>query len=112
MGIISFNKQIFVCGGWNGSESLNSVEKYSIETDTWQFVSPMNNSRGCFAIVTLGKHLYAIGGDGGMGRCLNTVNILINFYYFGFSYCEGTKIDNSILLYSILFYSILFLLFC
>ena len=82
MGIISFNKQIFVCGGWNGRESLNSVEKYSIETDTWRFVSPMNNSRGRFAIVTLGKHLYAIGGEGERGSCLNTVNILINFYNF------------------------------
>ena len=38
------------------------VEKYTIETDTWQLMSPMSVSRDEFVIVALGKYLYAIGG--------------------------------------------------
>ena len=86
MGIISFNKEIFICGGYNG-ESLNSVQKYSIKTDTWELVSPMNISRYGIAVVALGKYLYAIGkGRNG----LNEVNIVINFIIFRFclSYLE------------------------
>ena len=78
--MISLNEQIFVCGGRNDSGVLNSVEKYSIETDTWQFVSPMNFCRHSFSIVTLGKHLFVIGGDS--GDSLNRVNILLIFYYY------------------------------
>ena len=82
MGIISFNKQIFICGGFNG-HSLNSVEKYSIETDTWEFVSPMNVSRDEFSIVALGKHLHAIGGRGNCSNTVNIINKLLSF--FGYS---------------------------
>ena len=79
MGIIRFNEQIFVCGGWNG-ETLNSVEKYSIETDSWKTLSPMNISRDEFAIVALGKYLYAIGGR----EKDSHDKVSMTFYYFYF----------------------------
>ena len=63
MATITWNKYIYVCGGHNLLfETLNTVEKYSIETDTWSFVSPMNFNQAQFSLVALGKYLYAVGG--------------------------------------------------
>ena len=82
MGIIRLNKEVFICGGWNDDGFLNSVEKYSIATDTWQLLSPMRISRCGFAIVALGKHIYAIGGEGN-DYYLDKVSILI-VHFFSF----------------------------
>ena len=35
---------IYVMGGFNG-KPLNSVERYSIINDTWEFVTPMKRQR-------------------------------------------------------------------
>ena len=64
MGILSWDKHVFVFGGYNGREEINSVEKYSIEADTWSLVSPMNYIRSQCSVVALGKYFYAIGGLG------------------------------------------------
>ena len=63
MSVTSFDKFIFVCGGnRNGYRSTASVEKYSIETDTWTLASPMKFKRENFSVVAHEKYLYAIGG--------------------------------------------------
>ena len=62
MGIISLKKHIFICGGSNDDlGSLDSVEKYSIETDSWSSLCPMNFKRNQPKIVALGKYLYVLG---------------------------------------------------
>ena len=60
--MIGINKHIFACGGYNGDDELNIVQKYSIEKDEWSFVSPMKYKRQGVVIVALGKYLYALGG--------------------------------------------------
>ena len=77
MGITSWNKHIFVCGGYNGIETLDYVEKYSTESDAWSFVSPMKFKRGSFTITALGIYLYAIGGvnKGTIVKTVRTVHI-------------------------------------
>lgn len=51
LGATSLDKEIYVCGGYDGVTSLNSVEKYSPETDTWTSVKPMNKSRSAGAVI-------------------------------------------------------------
>ena len=77
MGIMSWDKYVFVFGGYNGREEINSVEKYSIETDTWSIVSPMKLKRAQFPVVPFGKYLYAIGGLG-IKNIIDKVKLLID----------------------------------
>ena len=68
MCVLSLNNCIFACGGnGNDLEELNSVEKYSVETDTWSFACSMKFKRCNFALAACGKYLYAIGGYGPNG---------------------------------------------
>ena len=63
MAVVRSNEYIYVCGGntiKSPYESLNSVEKYSIETDTWSVVCPMNFKHSKLIVVALGKYLYAM----------------------------------------------------
>ena len=75
MGVISFNEHIYVCGGWDGPVDefgletvdkelryCNSLERYTIKTDSWRTLSYMRFKRRNFSIVALGNYLYAIGG--------------------------------------------------
>ena len=58
-------KHIFICGGSNKYQwgALDSVEKYSIETDSWSPLCPMNFKRSRPEVVALGKYIYALGGS-------------------------------------------------
>jgi influenza virus NS1A-binding protein len=55
---------IYVLGGYNGREYLNTMERYEIFSGKWSEVRPMNTSRGTFsAIVSQNcNYIYAIGG--------------------------------------------------
>ena len=74
MGVVSFHKDIIVCGGINDSTSRyqHSVERYSTKNDTWTLLSPMKYRRAFFTIVALEEYLYAIGGMNKYG-CLHKV---------------------------------------
>ena len=62
MGVVSLDKHLFACGGSGQKQTFHSVEKYSIETNQWSYVCPMNCQRRCFIVIALGKYLFAIGG--------------------------------------------------
>lgn len=51
MGATSLGNYIYVCGGYDGVTSLNSVEKYCPDTDVWTAVTPMNKSRSAGAVI-------------------------------------------------------------
>ena len=72
VGVATLNGRIYVCGGYDGSAFLNTVECFDPETGQWSFTAPMNTRRSRVAVVTLGGRLYAVGGYDGLSN-LNTV---------------------------------------
>lgn len=69
----SENGKIYIAGGKNGSNYLNTVEAYDPSNDTWEQKTPMSQNRSGFRMVEAdnGK-IYAIGGFDG-NSYLNTV---------------------------------------
>jgi hypothetical protein len=45
-------RYIYVLGGYNGA-ALNLVERYTVETDTWEYIAPMNTKRFMHQAVAL-----------------------------------------------------------
>eukprot|EP00347_Sterkiella_histriomuscorum_P017673 403348434 len=58
---------IYVLGGYNGKEYLNTVQKYDLMTHKWQSMRGMNTSRGTFSALAAQNcnYIYAIGGFNG-----------------------------------------------
>ncbi|GFY50418.1 hypothetical protein TNIN_352521 [Trichonephila inaurata madagascariensis] len=67
-----FNHHVFKCsvslqGGFKTNKiPANSVEKYDPVTDQWSYVTPMRASRGDLKVASLGRCIYAMGGNGNM----------------------------------------------
>ena len=61
---------LFVCGGKDGRFST-CCEKLIIKEGKWKFVAKMNEARTDFQVVSLGKYIWAIGGEGQGGSVLN-----------------------------------------
>lgn len=59
---------MYVCGGFNGGECLNSGEVYDPETNQWTFIPPMNSSRSGLGVVAYEGEIYALGGFNGVAR--------------------------------------------
>ena len=45
--------RLYAVGGHNGTERLNSVERYDPATDTWEAVAPMGTVRNALGVVVL-----------------------------------------------------------
>jgi kelch-like protein 10 len=43
--------KIYICGGFNGQECLNSAEYYDPQTSQWSVLAPMRNRRSGVGIV-------------------------------------------------------------
>ena len=58
---------LYVLGGYNGKEYLNSVQRYDYFSQNWSTMRPMNSSRGTFASLVSQNcnYIYAIGGFNG-----------------------------------------------
>jgi predicted ATP-grasp superfamily ATP-dependent carboligase len=65
------NGKVMVAGGWDGSDSLDSMELFDINTETWSSGPKMTTARYDFGMVliptarTNGKVMIAGGSDGG-----------------------------------------------
>jgi hypothetical protein len=61
---VSLPDGIYILGGYNGREYLNSVRRYDIFNNKWVSLKSMQTPRGTFsAIVSSNCHyIYAIGG--------------------------------------------------
>ncbi|XP_018568306.1 influenza virus NS1A-binding protein isoform X2 [Anoplophora glabripennis] len=75
VGCGNFLNTLIVCGGYDRTECLRSVDQYIPETNTWQSLPPMRESRGRFKIAVLGDKVYAIGGSNGTTE-LDSVEML------------------------------------
>lgn len=48
-------------GGYDGTDQLNSVERYDVETDTWSFVAPMKHRRSALGVTVHQGKIYVLG---------------------------------------------------
>ncbi|KAJ8925469.1 hypothetical protein NQ315_009303 [Exocentrus adspersus] len=75
VGCGNFLNTLIVCGGYDRTECLRSVEQYIPETNTWQSLPPMRESRGRFKIAVLDDKVFAVGGSNGTTE-LDSVEML------------------------------------
>lgn len=59
---------MYVVGGFDGQEVLNSVEVYDPGDSTWSFAVAMNSPRSGVSLVSFNSSLYALGGFDGARR--------------------------------------------
>ncbi len=53
---------LYLFGGWNGSEYVNTVYAYNPTNDNWTPKTNMGTARGSFGAATLGGKIYLVGG--------------------------------------------------
>ncbi|XP_078493169.1 uncharacterized protein LOC144748729 [Ciona intestinalis] len=59
------NDQMCVAGGWDGYNTLSSVELYNPVVNTWTNIPPMKTKRYQHALVSYNGRLYTFGGYDG-----------------------------------------------
>merc|ERR1719419_2160589 len=64
-GVCALGNQIFVMGGYDGTNQLNTVERYDVETDTWSFAASMRHRRSALGVTALHGRIYVLGGYDG-----------------------------------------------
>ncbi|XP_014814876.1 PREDICTED: kelch-like ECH-associated protein 1 [Calidris pugnax] len=52
-------------GGYDGTDQLNSTERYEVESDTWTFVAPMRCRRSALGVTVYQGKIYVLGGYDG-----------------------------------------------
>lgn len=55
------DNHIYVVGGYNGSQQLDTVERYDPETDKWHFCQQMSIARSALSLAVIDRKVYAIG---------------------------------------------------
>lgn len=81
VGTTALNDYIYVCGGYDGVISLNTVEKYCPATDKWQMLSSMNKHRSAGGVIAFEGYIYALGGHDGLSIFDSVSILLILFVY-------------------------------
>lgn len=96
-GVAALNQYIYVVGGYNGSNQLNTVERYDTEKDEWEFVAPMKIARSALSVSVLNDKLYAIGNSSGLplGRYSRDRITEMNFITVSF-FRRFRRPDNSV----------------
>ena len=64
-GAAALHGKLFVIGGSDGTNFLNSVECYDPSTDEWKTVASLNIPRHNVGTVVIKDHIYTVGGFGG-----------------------------------------------
>ena len=63
------NNQVYICGGFNGSLRVRTVDVYEPVKDVWTTVQPMEARRSTLGAAVLDGMVYAVGGfDGSTGQ--------------------------------------------
>lgn len=66
VGAAALNDKLYVCGGYNGINSLNTVECYLPEKDEWYIITSMQKHRSAGGLIAYKDHIYALGGHDGL----------------------------------------------
>jgi N-acetylneuraminic acid mutarotase len=61
-GLVAYDGELYVFGGWDGKSYRNAVYSYNPADDTWQERSPMPTARGYCGAVEAGGRIFVIGG--------------------------------------------------
>lgn len=61
-------------GGYDGTNQLNTVERYDVETDTWSFAASMRHRRSALGVTALHGRIYVMGESFLVKNCLLIVN--------------------------------------
>lgn len=48
-------------GGYDGTNQLNTVERYDVETDAWSFAASMRHRRSALGATALHGRIYVMG---------------------------------------------------
>ncbi|CAF1030044.1 unnamed protein product [Adineta steineri] len=60
--------RIYICGGFNGQECMNSAEYFDPKTNQWTLIAPMRNRRSGVGVIAYRNSIYALGGFNGSTR--------------------------------------------
>lgn len=64
----SFNllssSQIYICGGFDGEESLQTAECYDPETNQWTMIASMGTQRSGLGVIAYVGQIYVVSGSG------------------------------------------------
>ena len=60
--------KIYLCGGYDGNKSLNTLEVFDSKTETFQTLSPMKHARQSCGVAALNGFIYVAGGWDGTNR--------------------------------------------
>ena len=63
---------MYIVGGFNGQECMNSAEYYEPSANQWSLITPMRNRRSGVGLIAYHDYIYAIGGFNGITR-MNSV---------------------------------------
>ena len=63
--------RVYIAGGFNGQECLNSAEYYDSATNQWTMIAPMRNRRSGVGVIAHYGHVYSVGGFNGITRMNN-----------------------------------------
>ena len=66
VGAVAVNDHLYVCGGFDGLSSLDTVERFDPGENGWSMVSNMTKHRSAAGVVTLLGKIYALGGHNGL----------------------------------------------
>jgi len=64
-GMVSYEGQLYLFGGWDSTKPLDIVLRYDPSTDTWHQGSPMPTARVHPSVIADGGKLYVMGGSDG-----------------------------------------------
>lgn len=71
-GTTSLGKNLYVVGGYDGSNDLSTGEVYSPATNQWSVITPMGTKRSCLGTASYDGLIYCCGGYDG-ASCLSSV---------------------------------------
>jgi DNA-binding CsgD family transcriptional regulator/N-acetylneuraminic acid mutarotase len=74
--LAAFEGKLFLFGGWDGTNYLNTVYAYDPNTDRWQLRSAMPTPRAFSGAAVVNERIYVLGGSNG------TQSLNVNEVYF------------------------------
>ena len=75
-GVAVVNNLVYVCGGFNGSLRVRTVDVYDPVKDVWTTVKPMEARRSTLGAAVLDNMVYAVGGFDGSTGILHIIVII------------------------------------
>ena len=78
-GVAGGRSELFVFGGWNGSERLNDVHVLDVETSTWstpRILGVKPHPRAGMTLTALRGRLFLFGGSGTSSKCFDDLQVL------------------------------------